>query len=362
MNKSNTTVTASSIIEEISGRADRLLIPLTVLLEPTRRCNLECRHCYRIEDTKREEISLQRITNLLTELRQAGCLFLTISGGEPLLHPDFLDICRQAHSLNMAISIFTNGTLITESLIEQLAQLNIVDIHLSIYGVTSETHDSITQHKGSYNKTINAASMLKRHGLPVRFKYIMMKGNIREYKDMLGLAKQMDIPYDIDPIITPRDDGDMAPTTLSLSNEDLGLIYKDVLPPATDSQTSTTCSSGRSYCAINSYGDVYPCIQLPVPAGNIMDSAFLDIWNNSKWFREIRNFCSPSQAACAICAEVGYCRPCPGMNYLETKNIYGISNETCRHARAIKRAVTDKNLDRNLSNIYNIKTRLINHY
>jgi len=342
MNKSSTTIPDSSIMEEISERADSLLIPLTVLLEPTRRCNLECKHCYRIEDTNREEIPLQRIIDLIPELRQSGCLFLTISGGEPLLHPDFLKICRQAHSLNMAISIFTNGTLITELLVKQLAQLNIVDIHLSIYGATPATHDDITRREDSYNKTINAALMLKRYGLSVRFKYIMMKNNIREYKDMLGLAKQMDIPYDIDPIITPRDDGDMTPTTFSLSDEDLNLIYKDALLPAAATQPNNTCSSGRSYCAINSYGDVYPCIQLPVPAGNIMDNAFLDIWHNSEWLQEIRNFCSPKLAACANCAEIGYCHPCPGMNYLETKNIHGVANETCRHARAIKRAALAK--------------------
>ena len=343
-------------MEEISGRADKLLIPLTVLLEPTRRCNLECRHCYRIEDTSRKEISIQRIISLLAELRQAGCLFLTISGGEPLLHPDFLEICRQAHSLNLATSIFTNGTLITEPLVRQLTQLNIVDIHLSIYGATPEIHDNITQHKGSYNKTIDAALMLRRNNLSVRFKYIIMKDNFREYKDMLRLSSQLDIPYDTDPIITPRDDGDMTPTKLSLSDEELEIIYKDIMPPVADTQPNSACSSGRSYCAINSYGDIYPCVQLPVPAGNVINNAFSDIWNNSKWLREIRNFCSPSQSACTDCAEISYCRQCPGMNYLETKSIYGIAGETCRNARAIKRAALDKNIDSRPNNIYSTKT------
>src|SRR3989339_64571 len=348
MNKGN----INSIIEEISGRADKLLIPLTVLLEPTRRCNLECQHCYRIENSTRPEMPFQRIIDLMAELRQAGCCFLTISGGEPILHPDFLKICRQAHSLNMAISIFTNGTLITESLAEQLAQLNIVDIHLSIYGATPATHDAITRHKDSYNRTINTASILKHHGLSVRFKYIIMKDNIREYQNMLDIAKRMGISYDIDPIITPRDDGNITPTQFSLSDKDLGIIYQDVSPAAANKPNNNTCSAGRSYCAINSYGDVYPCVQLPVPAGNITNSTFRDIWNNSEWLREIRAFYSPNQTACTNCAEINYCNPCPGMNYLETKNIYGISNETCRHARAIKRAAFDKNLDKKHSNLY----------
>jgi len=348
MNRDN----QGTIIEQMSCRADRLLIPLTVLLEPTRRCNLECRHCYRIENFNRPEMPYRRIIDLIIELRQAGCLFLTISGGEPLLHPDFLDICHQAHSLNMAVSIFSNGTLMTKPLVEQLTKLNIIDIHLSIYGANPATHDAITQNKGSHAKTINTALMLKDHGLSVRFKYIMMKNNVQEYKELLNLAQNMAIPYDIDPIITPRDDGDMAPTSFSLSNKDLELIYQDAVPSAADTKQDHTCSSGRSYCAINSYGDVYPCVQLPMPSGNIMSTTFIDIWHNSKQLREIRNFYSPNQTACANCTEIDYCSPCPGMNYLETKNIYGISSETCRHARAIKKAALDKNLDRNHSNLY----------
>ncbi|MEW6027515.1 MAG: radical SAM protein [Planctomycetota bacterium] len=333
------TVSGDSILEEISGRADRLLIPLTVLLEPTRRCNLGCRHCYRIEDAKRTEMSTQRIENLLDELRQAGCLFLTISGGEPLLHPDFLQICRKAHSLNMALNIFTNGLLISESLADRLSQLNILGVHLSVYGATPETHDAITGQKGSYDKTINAALILKQNNISVRFKYIIINANFLEYREMLRVSEQLRIPYDIDPVITPKDDGDATPTKYALSDEELETIYKDMSPSLTGAKPSDACSSGRSYCAINSYGDLYPCIQLPAPAGNIISNSFIDIWNNSEWLNEIRHLCSYDKEPCRECNLKPYCRQCPGLNYLENNTLYGISRETCRHSRAIKKAV-----------------------
>ncbi|MFH1231911.1 MAG: radical SAM protein [Planctomycetota bacterium] len=341
----NKSIPESSIIEEMSAKADKSLIPLSVLIELTRHCNLQCKHCYRIEDKKRTEMSLATILDLIAGLHQSGCLFLAISGGEPLMHPSFLEICRRASSSNLALKIFTNGTLITTALSKKLASLNIIDISLSIYGASPATHDRITQKKGSYKKTINAALILKDSGLNVRFKYIMMQDNISDYKDMLALSKKMKIPYDIDPVITPCDNGDAAPTKLRLRDKDLEIFYRNILStgklsvPENRTRSDSVCSFGRSCCAINSYGDVYPCIQLPVPAGNIQNDAFREIWRNSKWLKEIRGFCTRKKPVCNNCELSIYCHRCPGMDYLETKSIYGISRETCRHARIIKKVL-----------------------
>lgn len=328
-----------SILENIINKADKELIPFTALLEVTRKCNLHCEHCYRVEDKSRHEMAGSKISSLIGELRDAGCLFLTLTGGEPLLRPDFLDICQEANSANVAINIFTNGTLITEEVAHMLSILNILDIAISIYGATDKTHDNITLNNGSYRKAIRGALTLKKHGLSVRFKYIMMKDNIADYDKMLNLSKELGIHYDLDPVITPCDNGDMAPTKLRLSNENLKKIYKSVtdnLPSEIGNSRFVSCSFGRSHCAISAYGDVYPCIQLPVSAGNLMEKSFYDIWNNSEWLKEIRDFSLDKIDACRTCSSVAYCRRCPGLNYIEEQSLYQPSRETCRHARIIK--------------------------
>ncbi|MDI6787895.1 MAG: radical SAM protein, partial [Planctomycetota bacterium] len=212
----------NSILEDIASKTDRAFIPLSVLLEITRLCNLNCRHCYRIENKRRKEMSRHRILMLIGELRQAGCLFLTLSGGEPLLHSFFVEICQGVARQNLALQIFSNGTSFSRPVIKELSSLNnIFSIHISLYGANAQTHDYITGQKGSYYKTINNISLLQEAGLNIRFNYIMMKNNVNELKDMVSLAERMRVRFDIDPLITPRDNGDRTPLSFALEDKDL---------------------------------------------------------------------------------------------------------------------------------------------
>jgi radical SAM protein with 4Fe4S-binding SPASM domain len=328
-----------SILESIRDKADKHLIPLNAILELTRHCNLSCSHCYRVVNKTRKEIPTQRIISLVNELRKAGCLYVTLTGGEPLLHPDFLKICSALNSAHMAIQIFTNGTLVTARLARELARLNITDISLSLYGAAPETHNRITGDDSSFRKTIKAVSILKNAKLPVRFKFIMMKNNIIEYSRMRKLAGRLGIYYDVDPVITPCDNGSMSPTRFRLSDEHLRKIYSstiNILHSELRIPQFSSCSFGRSLCAISSYGDVYPCIQLPRSAGNVTKRPFLGIWRNSKWLKEVRSYSIDKVTECRKCNLSVYCRRCPGVAYLEEGSIYKPSREACRHARVIK--------------------------
>jgi radical SAM protein with 4Fe4S-binding SPASM domain len=248
-----------------------------------------------------------------------------------------------SNGANLAINIFTNGTLVTEELAYELSTLNILDIAISIYGATDKTHDNITQKKGSYRKAVQGALILKKHGLNVRFKYIMMNANIGEYEKMLKFSEELNIPYDLDPVITPCDNGDRTPTKFRLDNKSLRNIYKSLTinqKSEIGNPKSQRCSFGRSHCAIGAYGDVYPCIQLPVSAGSIMENSFLEIWNHSAWLKEIRNYSPDKIAGCRKCSLSKYCRRCPGLAYVEDDSLYNPSSEACRHARIVKSVLT----------------------
>lgn len=328
----------SGILEHLVAKAETALAPLSVHLEITRRCNLICRHCYQVKSDNRAEMTMPRILGLIDELRQAGCLYLNISGGEPLMRTDFMDICQKAHSSNLVIQISTNGTLITESSARQLTGLNILDISLSIYGARAETHDQITGQEGSFHKTINTARILKDLGLSVRFKFIMMNCNINEYEPMRQLSEQLGIPYDLDPVITPKDNGDMTPTKFRLQDDELTKVYRSQIHNSEliTNNYGQVCSFGRSHCAVSAYGDVYPCIQLPVAAGNINTQPFITIWQNSSWLKEVRAFNLGKVTACQDCGDANHCHRCPGLAYVEEGSLYQPSREACRHADIIK--------------------------
>ncbi len=337
------TTVQTGLLDNLIAKADKALTPLTALLELTRRCNLNCRQCYLprrraglVADKHRTELTTARIRQLIDELRRAGCLFLTITGGEPLLHPDFREICRRACDAHLALMLFTNGTLITESIARELARLNFIDVSLSLYGAQPATHDRLTRRPGSFRRTLRGARRLKQAGLNVRFKYLLTNENIREYNSMRALARRWKVRYDLDPLVTPCDNGDSAPTRLRLSDDALKTLYRSLPRTAhiSDSKSQPgTCSFGRSHCAINAYGEVYPCLQLPVPAGNLARRSFQDIWQKSDWLKEVRSFSLRKLLACRKCGLVSACRRCPGLNYVETGSIYRPSPETCRQSR-----------------------------
>lgn len=324
------------VLESVINKADERLIPFSVMLELTRRCNLACRHCY-LSGAQETQTPLNRILELIDELKQAGCLFLTITGGEPLMHDGFSEVLERADSSGLVTSLFTNGTLMTPDIADKLSQFNIMDVSLSIYGASGKTHDRMTGTAGSFDRTINAAKILKGKGLSVIFKALVTSDNFPEYEQMLALAKQLDIPYNLDPLITPCDDGNSRPLAFRLGDEELKELYSVQIPyhKSQISNPEASCSFGRSHCAISATGDVYPCIQLPRSAGNINRQRFIDIWQHSEWLKEVRAFSAGKVASCRKCSASLSCRLCPGLSYVETGNLYTPSPETCRHTHLI---------------------------
>ena len=117
-------------------------IPIEMVLELSRRCNLACCHCYNIKDEA--QLSLEQARDILMQLRRAGCLFLVFTGGEVFLHPDFLEIAALSRALGFAIKIFTNGTLITSAIAKKLAELHPLEVGVTLPGATSGTCQRIT--------------------------------------------------------------------------------------------------------------------------------------------------------------------------------------------------------------------------
>jgi radical SAM protein with 4Fe4S-binding SPASM domain len=155
---------------------------------------------------------------------------------------------------------------------------------------------------------------------------------------MVKLAKSLGLSYDADPVISPKDNGDKTPLKFRASDDDLEGIYRQTLK-GVKITTSHICSFARSMCTINAYGDLLPCVQLPVSAGNVNEEEFEKIWKQSRLLKELRNYSLTKLKNCRRCNLLPYCRRCPGLAFLEGKGIYGISPEACRHARIVKRVL-----------------------
>lgn len=282
--------------------ASRAHLPLSVLFEVTHRCNLGCEHCYLTEGPvgrprpTQAELSLEEIRPILDQLAEAGTLFLTLSGGEVFLRRDALDIVAHARSRGLSVTVFTTGTLLTPEKATQLAALHPLSVEVSIYSARADVHDRITRIPGSHTRSLRALRLLKERGVVILIKSPLMSLNSGEYHGIVELAQELGAGYGFDPMLVPRRDGDLTLLNLSLDTQRLYQIFADPVLAKELSQPvkclpqpgEEICGTGRRTCMISPYGDVYPCMVFPVPAGNLREKSFREVWSGSPLLRDLR--------------------------------------------------------------------------
>ena len=334
-----------SLMEEINGRALELGVPLSVHLDLTYRCNERCVHCY-LEHDDKGEMATAEIKNLLDQLAEAGVFFLTLSGGEPLLRRDFFEIIEHARNLLFNVKLKTNALLIRETEAQRLKALGIEQVQISIYSHRPKVHDAITKIPGSLGRTLAAIRFLRAQGLKVTIANVLMRQNFQDGESVHALARELGASYTLDPTITPMMDGNTSILRLRVATTDLQQVFRspklvgDVdefcAPPSPvdeDMREGLPCSAGHTACYISPYGDVYPCVQFPIPCGNVRRQKFLEIWKDSPQLLEVRSIHGKDLPTCSSCAHLGTCTRCPGLAYMEG-NMRGPSSADCEKSFA----------------------------
>lgn len=314
-------------------------IPIDMIIELTQRCNLNCCHCYNVKN--RSQLDFAQIKEILKQLREAGCLFITLTGGEVFARDDFLEIAAYIRDSGFDISIFTNGTLITPKIAEELEQLSPTGVGISIHSVTPAIHDRITGVEGSFERSLTGIKLLKERGISVHLKCNLMQENFDQYNQIIQLAKSLGIFYVIDPVVSPKDDGSKAVLKHRLTNEQMEDVFMEQFAEMEGMQQTARqeffCDAGRTFGSISVTGDVYPCIQVPLKAGNIFERRFKDIWHDSEILNKIRKVKREDIRHCADCQIAEYCFRCPGLAYLEDGDLLGPSSVACFGAGLNKR-------------------------
>ena len=336
----------STILENLNSKAIQLGIPLGVHLDVTWRCNERCVHCY-LDHDDLGEMSYDEIEDLMTQMAAAGVFFLTISGGEPMLRKDIFPIIRRARELTFNVKLKTNAILIREKEAALIRELGVETVQVSIYSHRPEVHDAITKVKGSLERSLAAIRFMVSRGLKVTMANVVMKQTRFDYPAVQKLAAEIGAMFTIDPTITPHINGDRSLLKLNVSREDLRDIMNDktiageedqfiaVTPGADeDYQDNIPCSAGHSACYISPYGDVYPCVQFPLPSGNVRQQKFIDIWKYSPQLEEVRSIRTRDLPVCSTCAHASGCSRCPGLAYMEG-NMRGPSTADCEKSFAL---------------------------
>jgi radical SAM protein with 4Fe4S-binding SPASM domain len=322
-------------------------VPMHVTIELSLKCNERCLHCYNFDrsgalprDIVNNELTSDEILRLIDEVQTAGTLYLTFTGGEPLLHPDFFKFVARARQRHLAVRLKTNGTLLTSEKAKQLAAAQVSYVEVSLYGTNADTHDSFTRLRGSFERTVAGVRNARDAGLLVHVNFILNQKNKDQLEQLEKLARQLNVEYTVGTELTARHDATVSSRDFGLTTDDLKELYngpnKNLFKGAINVSDNIQCPCAKNKCAISSTGAVYPCIGAPIKSGDIRKQSFAEIWNHSPQFNWIRKLTIDDFPKCKPCSYRKFCQRSSGSVYVNTGDYTGIEASVCENAKLLK--------------------------
>ncbi|MBN1812167.1 MAG: radical SAM protein [Anaerolineae bacterium] len=310
-------------------------IPVGGGMELTHRCNLNCIHCYCRKpagdrDAQAAEMTLAEIDRIGEQLVEESCLYLFLTGGEPMLRPDFLDVYNCLRSKGLLLTLFTNGTLITAEIADHLAKKPPLVVHVSLYGARADTYEAITGVPGSYRSCRHGISLLLDRGIRVVLKTPVLTLNRDEVEDLQALADELGVRFLSDFGLHPRLEGMEDPSgpyryMLSLEERmelersrpgrlDAWRAYVERLKGLPRQNTMYQCGAGLRGFFIDVHGALVMCVEARSPAYDLRAGNFREGW---AFLCQLRALPMRSDMPCRSCEIYMLCRQCPGRSQLE---------------------------------------------
>lgn len=225
---------AGKFYYKLAGKKD--FSPVSGHLDLTYRCNLKCVHCYvKGSEKKEKELTTRQWKKIIDDIRKAGCLFLNLSGGEPLVRKDFLEIYSYAKKNGFIVSVFSNGLFFDREVINHMKKSPPYAVEITLNGITEETYEAITKTKGAFSKVVKNIHNLKQAGIKVIVKTNFMRQNKDEIlsikkwtEDLLGRPSNNRYRFKCSTILYPRLNGGHDPLKFQLSfQETIDIMSKD---------------------------------------------------------------------------------------------------------------------------------------
>jgi len=335
------TLSYSDFSLNFQGRVSGQRMPISGTIEVTRRCPLNCVHCYNRLPVGDKEPYLRELTydehcRILDEIADAGCFWLLYTGGEIFVRKDFPEIYTYSKRKGLLITLFTNGVLITPDIADFLVEWRPFAIEISLYGLTKETYERVTGVPGSYDRCMRGIHLLMERRLPLKLKTMAITINKHELWEMKRFVEEeLGLEFKFDPMINPCIDCSQKPLGVRLSPQEVvDLDLKDpkrviewkkfvekfngpVYTPG-HSDDLYHCSAGFNSFAIDPYGMLNACILSNGGSYDLRKGSFRDGWGNSLF--HLRQQKITRQTKCVHCEIKAMCGMCPANAELENKD------------------------------------------
>jgi mycofactocin biosynthetic radical S-adenosylmethionine protein MftC len=342
---------------EVLRKTWRDNILFSVLVELTYRCNLDCFFCYNDLGLRGEPLTTEQYLRFFEDLADLQVLNLTLSGGEPLAHPDFLKLGARARELGFVVRIKSNGHALRGEMARRIRdEVDPFLIEVSLHGATAATHDLQTRVPGSFERLLANLREVLDLGMRVKINSTLTRWNEAEAEGMLDLAASFGLPIQIDPEVTPKDDGDREPLSIAPSREGVRRLFDlqvgravsvarggdDGTVPA---PVEKHCGAGSAGVAVDPFGNVYPCVQWRRAVGNLHRQSIGEIWTGSAGLQEVRGLTvEAKQRVDAFGPTGGFLNFCPGSAAVRTGDPLNVYPEAVLRMEETEKAVRKKGL------------------
>jgi len=330
--------------------------PPVVVWNFTNACNLKCKHCYQDAGKKlKGELSLEKRLDIVDQLAREDVFSIAYSGGEPLMDKDLWKVAERGAKHNLYQSIATNGTLITPDIAKKIADVGIDYVEISLDSTRPEIHDKFRGVPGFWKKAVEGIeNAVAQESFEVGIASTITQYNFDELEDLIQFSKNIGANkfYAFNFIPTGRGreivDVDLTPEQ---REEMLNILYDhyekgDIVCMTTSPQYARVCMMrgnlekvptshytyakgkkaktlaefiggcgvGRAYCSIQPDGIVTPCVFMPIPAGDLNQKSFIEIWNSSPLLKKLRQR-EDLEGHCGVCKYRAACGGCRARAY-----------------------------------------------
>ena len=349
-------------------KANETKIPISATFELTPICNLHCDMCYIRMNTAevKQQGGVKTVEEWLSiakQLKEQGTLFLLLTGGEPLLYPNFKELYVSLKQMGFIITLNTNATLITKEIVQLFKQYPPRFIKVTLYGGSNETYHRLCHTNNGLDRCIAGVKLLKQYGIATKLTFTLIEKNRQDYTRMLDIAHELELTTMLNAytsMYTRKSCDSCIPMAeLRMSPEEVARIELDYLKEskgenydrymqemATFLELPVTsvpdglplaCRAGKSSCWINWQGIMTPCVDMDEPSVSLHGQSVAEAWQS------IVRSCQelPLHTECKGCTLKQVCDVCYA-NATNEKQKNGNMDYLCRMAKEKKKLYLEK--------------------
>lgn len=355
---------ATTLERRLTRRAAEIRIPITGSMELLPLCNMNCDMCYvRLSkeemETKGSLHSWEEWLDIGRQMKEAGTVFLLLTGGEPLLYPDFRRLYLELRNLGMIITINTNGTMIDENWARFFGENRPRRINITLYGADEKAYHDLCHFPGGFEKTITALKLLKQHGVDVRLGSSLARNNQNDMDKIIAIGNQLELPVRIDTYMMPAQRERHLPYNkqsrldpVQAAKKRIHILKKEMGPElfsryveqkifevehiiAEKGPGKVRCLAGSCSFTINWQGLMRPCVVVSDPSVSVFEQGFVKAWEQThQTVSRIR-----TSSVCSSCNLRPVCRTCFASALLEEGRYDAVPRYMCEYAKESLRLI-----------------------